>query len=345
MIARKNNFDLLRLLLASMVFLVHLSILTQSTAYAWIPKLIHSQFAIDSFFVISGFLVYMSYDKSKNMKDYFSKRFRRIYPAYFVVIILAALSLMIFSTLSWKEYYTHPDFLKYVLCNLVFLNFLHPNLPGVFTGHYLSAVNGALWTIKIEIMFYLFVPVIAYFLNKYPKLLILALLYSIGLIWTTWFQHLALNTGKMGYLELSRQLPGQLPYFCVGIFAYCYYPTLKKTSFLLFITALAGVVLNYFWPINLLFWPLIVGAIVIYVGNFAYYLGNFGKVGDMSYGVYIVHFPVIQALITLGVFQHSPLLGFLLAAFTVGLLAWLSWHGIEKRFLFAQSHYKKEALK
>ena len=63
------------------------------------------------------------------------------------------------------------------------------------------------------------------------------------------------------------------------------------------------------------------------------YLGNFGRFGDCSYGIYIVHFPLLQVLVSFGLFRVNPWLG--LGAATLGVLALaaLSWHFVEKPFL------------
>jgi peptidoglycan/LPS O-acetylase OafA/YrhL len=342
---KTNNYDLLRLLFALCVVLVHLSILTQSSAFSGISAYISSKIAIDSFFVISGFLITLSYENSSSLKNYYSKRLRRIYPAYFVVIILCVMAGVIISVLPWNHYLNNKELIKYIIANLSFLNFLHPNLPGVFTHNYLNAVNGALWTIKIEVLFYLVLPIIIYFLNKYHRLGILMALYLFSLVWMFCFTTLASKTGKIVYLDLARQLPGQLSFFTVGIFAYYYHHWLKQNKLKLLLIAMLGALIFHYYPNAISFlWPASLGVLVIYVGNFAPYLGNFGKYGDVSYGVYIFHFPTIQVLTSLGLFAFSPLLGFLTTMLVVLVLAFLSWHAVEKRFLFAQSHYKKEAL-
>ena len=43
-----------------------------------------------------------------------------------------------------------------------FLNFAHPNLPAVFANNSMQAVNGALWTLKIEVLFYISVPLLVW---------------------------------------------------------------------------------------------------------------------------------------------------------------------------------------
>jgi len=50
---------------------------------------------------------------------------------------------------------------------------------------------------------------------------------------------------------------------------------------------------------------------------------------DLSYGIYLWHFPVIQTLVSLGVFQLAPWPTALLAALLVVGIAWASWRWVE----------------
>ena len=85
--------------------------------------------------------------------------------------------------------------------------------------------------------------------------------------------------------------------------------------------------------------PAAFGAIVVYVAVGMRHLGNFGKYGDLSYGIYIFHFPVIQWLVSIGLYRESPF-GALAATIAIVLaLAFASWHLVEKPFLRKTSHY------
>ena len=101
---------------------------------------------------------------------------------------------------------------------------------------------------------------------------------------------------------------------------------------------MVGLVLAKFCAVGL-FEPIALGVIVIYVACVFPYLGNFGRFGDFSYGVYIVHFPILQFLIALGMFQDRPFTDLVFAATLVMFAAFLMWHLIEKRFLRKSSHY------
>ena len=144
----KNNFDLLRLLFAGTVCLVHAHALSGYDQLEIISRFLSSTIAVDAFFVVSGFLIFMSYERSSSLASYAGKRVRRIYPAYFTIVMSCALGLVVVTTLQPGQYFS-IDWFKYVFWNLSFLNFLHPSLPGVFEGHRVPAVNGALWTLKI----------------------------------------------------------------------------------------------------------------------------------------------------------------------------------------------------
>jgi len=329
---RKNNFDLLRLLLAFSVFYYHCHVLTGNSHLSLFSYLLNSERAIQGFFVISGFLIFMSYEKSGSMGEYYQKRVRRLYPAYFFTIILFPIAFSLISTDNSLNYFTSVKLYKYLLSNLLFLNFLQPSLPGVFQNHLISAVNGALWTLKIEVAFYIIVPFIVFLLRKYNKVLIFTTIYILSSLYLYYFRNIFVSD------VIARQLPGQLSYFCLGGMAYYYFDYFNKYGRYLFFIALGGYIANYF--INLIYFlPIFIAIIVIYFANCFYYLGNYGKYGDISYGVYIYHFPIIQLFIYFGLFESNPFLSLIITTILLIILSLFSWHFIERKYLLRSSHY------
>ena len=179
-IPHKNNFDLLRLVLAFSVCLAHLSEVSGVSEFRPLKQFFYSGVAVDCFFVVSGFLIFRSYNRSSNLLSYLNKRVRRIYPAYLTVVLLAAF-LIPFLTATTDLLFSGLWF-RYLVSNLVFLNFLQPDLPGIFTANSLQVINAPLWTIKIEIMFYCSVPLIFLLFKNRKKWIVLSILYiaSVG---------------------------------------------------------------------------------------------------------------------------------------------------------------------
>lgn len=332
----KNNFDLLRLLLAGTVLLVHSYALSGFHELAIIASVLSSEVAVKAFFVVSGFLIFMSHDRSASIASYATKRVRRIYPAYFVVVVLCAAGLVFVSSKSIGEYFSLA-WIKYVISNLLFLNFLQPTLPGVFESHKFVAVNGALWTLKIEVMFYLAVPLFVWLFRKAGRIPIIITTYCVSISYAELMLVLAERTGSAVYVELARQLPGQLSYFMAGAFFYYFLPLFERRSGYFLAAAVLVLVVDEYFPLPI-FEPFALATAVIYSGLFMY-VGNFGKYGDFSYGVYILHFPVIQLLLHCGCFGESPWLFVLAVMLITAGSAMAMWHVIEKRFLFRKSHY------
>jgi peptidoglycan/LPS O-acetylase OafA/YrhL len=333
-ISRNNNFDLLRFAFATSVFIWHVGMLTQNKSFLWMNQLIHpfSYIAVPGFFVISGFLIFMSYENSESLKSYFSKRIARIYPAYFFVVIFCAIVGCFFSQNSWSQYFISKDWITYVFYNLIFLNFLQPTLPGVFQNNFETAVNGSLWTIKIEIAFYLAVPVLVWFLRKYNKLVSLAIIYVLSYAYYQIVSSLAIATGYSFLTELARQLPGQLTYFASGALLYYYYDFFKQKSFWFLLFAVLIQTISYFARIDF-FFPLCLAIFVIYVVFQTPYIDFFKKRGDFSYGIYIYHFPIVQVLIQYSLFETQPYLALFLTTLAITISSFCSWHWLEKRFL------------
>ncbi|WP_054773569.1 acyltransferase family protein, partial [Methylogaea oryzae] len=332
----KNNFDLLRLLFAGTVCLVHAYELSGYQALAAVVGYLSSAVAVKAFFVVSGFLIFMSFERSSSLSSYAGKRARRIYPAYFTVVMLCAIGLLWASDKGIADYFTLA-WLKYVLANLTFLNFIQPTLPGVFEANKLAVVNGALWTLKIEVMFYVAVPLLAFLARRFGRLPVLASVYGLSTVYALLCALMAERSGSGIYAELSRQLPGQLSYFMAGAFFYYYLPVFERHVERFVFAAVIALVANGFYPLPLLE-PFALATLVVFFGLF-FYAGNFGKYGDFSYGVYILHFPTIQLLLHGGWFRENPwiFLGAVVAITLTGAVA--MWHWVEKRFLLRSSHY------
>ncbi|MAM87367.1 MAG: acyltransferase [unclassified Hahellaceae] len=333
---QRNNFDLIRLLLAATVCLVHVWELSGFAALAWLGEIFSSRVAVSAFFVISGFLIFRSFERSASHKAYAIKRFRRIYPAYAFVIILSAVGLFFVSTVPAKTYFSLA-WLEYLLANLVFLNFLQPDLPGVFNGNELTAVNGALWTLKIEVMFYMAVPVLIWLARRFGPFPVLLSGYVLSLLYTYALQNHGEQTGAEFYIRLAHQLPGQLSYFLAGAFFHYFLELFVRRVTVFVIPAVLVLVLDQFYLLPTLV-PFALATLVIFFGLFCY-VGDFGKYGDFSYGVYIVHFPIIQVLLASQIFAGQPWMLLLSVTILTAVSGILLWHLVEKRFLRRDSHY------
>ena len=344
----RNNLDCLRMILASIVVLFHLSALSGLAAFSILGQYCSPHFAVRSFFVISGMLIYRSYTRSSSGASYFEKRTRRIYPAYFTVVVASAIGLFLLSALPASQYFA-LGFWKYLGANLVFLNFLAPSLPGVFAANPLPEVNGALWTLKIEVAFYLLVPVLHWLCVRFGTkatagtIFVLSCAWKYGFAWLNYIHSpvgpQAADAPRTIYAQLEVQFPAQLAYFIAGVLLLVYFDKLK-----LHFAAIAGITAGIFVLDHMLhgqyldvFW--ISG--VAFVFGFWRYFGNFARYGDFSYGVYILHWPVLQILIALGVVERGPVPFLLLSLSLVFLGAFLMWHLVEKRFLRTSSHYRQ----
>lgn len=323
-----NNFNFLRLLFACSVMCNHYSDLTGQNW--WIP--ISSPMAFHGFFFISGFLIVRSFYHSHSLKDYFLKRAKRILPAYILVVLLCAFGLFFLSDLSAGQYFSSSVFLKYLAANLSFMNFIQPSLPGVFTGNLETAVNGSLWTIKVEILLYLSVPLIVYLVRRSDKRIVFLLIYLFAIIFNRSMNYLYLTTGNDVYEMLTRQVFSQASFFVVGAFLLFYFHFFFKYRLVLLLTAIPFILFRSNEIISW-FFPLAWGIVIFTIAFSLPFFNKAGKYGDFSYGVYLFHFPVIQVVAFLNFCENNNLFAFSLVIFLTFFLAWLSWHLLEKRFL------------
>ena len=197
----ENNFDILRLILAVLVFFAHWNTLTSQDIS---NQLFHlSGYAVHMFFIVSGFLIFWSFDANQNKKHFYIKRFFRIFPLYAFLIILQTLFFIGFSDGSTFEV------IKYFIANIFFLNFLAPSVGSTLSSLEVNAINGSLWTLKNEVVFYLIVPLLFMFYKKWGGYILL-ILYSLSVVYMFAVDYLGIE-------KLLVQFPAQVRLFMVGI--------------------------------------------------------------------------------------------------------------------------------
>ena len=169
-----NNFDIIRVFAAAQVAISH-------TAHHLNIKLpavfsILEYFpGVPIFFFISGYLIYQSFSNIKENKlgTFFINRFLRLYPALFFCFFVTLISLFICGYLETQNF-TPKDFTTWAFTSLTFFQFYNPDF---LRSYGVGSINGSLWTISVELQFYILTPLLFLLYTRYKKISI-----SIGLI-------------------------------------------------------------------------------------------------------------------------------------------------------------------
>lgn len=334
-----NFFTPLRIFMAVMVVIGHSSAIAMRDINAEPYIFLHYTFsyiAVNLFFVASGFLVTKSMAYRGDLADFGSARILRIYPALiahvlFLIFIIGPLS----TTLNLWEFFSSPDVWKQPLIVLTFID-TAVIMPGVFAGNEEPMASGALWTLRYEFMAYIAT----------------ALAFSLGLMKRKWMilaqfvipSCLWLLSQKFGIYEaLPATLQSLLRFgiaYGLGAALYAYRDRISFNfigvigmglfALLLGKTPLVEVSTNMFLAYILMY--------------FAYVkapkFNGLQKLSDVSYGIYIYHWCILQLA-----FEFWPDISIMqlvaIALPTSYILATISWHWIEKPMLKSKSKFAK----
>ncbi|HWB50566.1 MAG TPA: acyltransferase [Stellaceae bacterium] len=330
-----NNFDVLRLAAACSVVLSHSWLIaygtqqTEPLVWATRNQCSLGLAGVFVFFVISGYLVTESFCRDPKPCSFVLRRTARIYPGLAVNGLAIAFVLgPIVTTLPLPAYLAHPG-LRSFLFEYATLWPGPLKLPGVlFPAKAVDdLVNGAFWTLVFEVMMYATVLVLG--IARLLRLETAAALLVLGIAAIWWDEHWSLQW--LGYLRgwlwmLSHFAAGMVMYFLRGRIVFRWYYALAALVPLV-VTSQCGEFITFFAPSC--------GYLTLYAATARYLprLDYARRAGDLSYGLYIYGWPCEQmvAWLTNG---RAPWWGVTLGALALALpLAWLSWHGIEKRAL------------
>ena len=247
------------------------------------------------FFVLSGFCIHLPVASKgilPNWRAYAVRRLLRIYPAYFAVLLFGFLAALIF----FKQVGDQHDEVKLFAASAAMIQ------NWVFGGSQV-AMNPSLWTIPIEVEFYLVYPLLLWLLRKQGLRVAVAftlfctaigatLFYlGYGQSTVTFFKYVIIwNSGAWLAEAYARsRLPRWSKWHFMGMVG---------TAVVTMILGLAGVnvfYLHYGWALCsflLLLWVLGPGATVF--SSNQWWVQPLVFTGTVSYSLYLIHFPLFK---------------------------------------------------
>lgn len=333
-----NFFTPLRLLFALMVLVGHSFIIANQDLQAE-PHVLHhytfSYLAVNLFFIASGFLVTKSMLYRKETADFASARILRIYPALFIHVLFVMFivyplvsSVPLWTAIKDPQFFTQP---------LQVLSFYKTDmdLPGAYAGNTETIASGALWTLRYEILAYIG-TLIAFHFGLLKKNWLIGLQFiGFAALWPA-----------LHITGLYEKIPATLQ--AIARFGLCYglgaaiYAYRDRLSF-----HWIGVILTLAFTFLCVQTPFLEVAMSIFLAYFVFWaaylklpsqLNGLQKMTDISYGVYIYHWCILQWIYYLNNDVSFFSLVSIAMVVSVGL-AWLSWHVIEKPALNAKGRF------
>lgn len=313
---------------------------------------------VDLFFVLSGFVISMSYfanlDRRIGMRDFAIKRFARLYPLHiFVIAIFLLMELVLASALSNRPPFTGPMSFEGLVVNVLMLNSI--GLTDGLTWNYPS------WSIGAELMTYLVFAGIVWAFGR-RSLVLFAVLVPAGL--------LLLAIASPDYIDATHDFgfvrclvgfsTGVLTWRVVSSATVCrLVGTYPRGAFTGAEVALCAGVLGFVWfaghsGANLLspiLFAFFVGGFFFQRGAVSHFLATpiLVWLGALSYSIYMVHaliasrlfsggLEVMERIISLnlisddGLFGATPIAGDMMVFLYLGIVilaAWVTYHYIE----------------
>jgi peptidoglycan/LPS O-acetylase OafA/YrhL len=339
------GFDVLRIVLAIMVFWVHTGALNQprttavvlqaakigpqafvaaahTTAWdGWLRPILVA--ILPKFFGLSGFLVCGSALRLRRISTFLVFRGLRLWPALLTEITLSALVLgPVFTRFSLQEYFSNPDVYKYFQ-NII--GVIKYTLPGVFDSSVHGVVNGNLRTLPSEFYCYLAVAVLMYSRILFNRAAVSIIFISITAILVP--LNLLGSFAVSGTFVTDETL---LYYFLFEIVFFLWRDKIPlRVDLFVLSSALAFLLLEFHHTVFIA--PIFLTYSMTFLGMLAIPRLPLIRTGDYSYGIYLYGFPISQACLAVA----PRLVGHRLAIFAVGLVvtclfAVFSWHVIEK---------------
>ncbi|WPU95678.1 acyltransferase [Mucilaginibacter sabulilitoris] len=323
-----NNFDLLRLLAATQVIVDHYFQHSDLSISGLGHKILYLFPGVPVFFVISGYLISASYERNASFRGYLYNRALRIFPGLWACIFITILviSLTGVSFFNKNAIFWFPS----QLAGMIYT-------PGFLSNYGFGSYNGSLWSIPIELQFYLLLPLIY---TLIPQKRIDYGFFGIFLLFL--FLHILFYIVKFPS-PLFRKAAGYtfIPYFYLFLIGVIFQRLqIFKTRFIYnkaHFWVIGYVAYSLCFPdgTDHLFFATIKHIILSFcVISLAYTAPGIAQKllrnNDISYGIYIYHGLLLTVIVQEKLYSYTNV--FELVALTY-VLALLSWIFVEKPFI------------
>jgi peptidoglycan/LPS O-acetylase OafA/YrhL len=237
-IQKENNFNFMRIIAASMVIITHSLVLTgdgyQMDVLYRISngELMISTLGLRVFFVISGFLIMQSIDRSTTRIEFIWKRILRIFPGliacvFFTLFIVGP----IFTNETIATYFELKSTWSYLINLTLFKT--QEKLPTVFDTNIVSVVNGSIWTLAYEFSYYMMVlglSIIGIFKRKWLICIVFCIFFVLQLI-TVYYEVPPKYFYFLIYTDLRLNHFSDFGlFFTSGVIAYLYRDTISYSN-------------------------------------------------------------------------------------------------------------------
>ena len=330
-----NNFNLLRFFFASMVIISHVPELQDGNRNNEILSRIFGtisfgEMAVDSFFVLSGFLIVKSWQDRPNIVAFLSSRILRTYPGFIAASLLCAF--VVGPIYGLANYFQDFESIRFIL-GLSHLSL--KGTPDVFLNTPYPLLNGAMWTIPYEFKCYLLVLIcgLTGVLNKRWIWLSLFLICTIS--------HIS-NRMELVHVPLDIYLRFGMAFTAGGCF-YLYHNFLSWRSNAAWISLMLFFGFLFVKPLAEPALCLFFGYSILYYAMAGTSLLGFNRYPDISYGVYLYAWPINK--ITLWHFPAMNVYVAMVVVFVLSICAGtVSSYLVEMPFMRVKKFFRKRTL-
>jgi peptidoglycan/LPS O-acetylase OafA/YrhL len=266
--------------------------------------LTHGYLAVDLFFILSGFVIYLNYEAKiaknfpRSVAPFYWNRLTRIYPLHFLMLLaylIFAASFIIFSrSATTPASYDIKSFLQSLLLVQAW-------------GYGSMSWNIPAWSISAEWFVYLLFPFLAIALAKYLTTIVRHLMLCAALLVAIFYVYSLTGTHSLGDDVIKMALPRTILEFLLGnIIASLYLhhvEFLKKAKYLFLLTFIVATVSYSIYDINdFILVPIIFFSLISFLcidkSKMTDILSNQALVyiGEISYATYIVHYLIFDLL-------------------------------------------------